>query len=394
MKILVLNSGSSSLRFQLIESHGWKRLFKGHVDGINVSTCRLRGDIEKKLFVKNHTEALKVALSALKESGLLKHHHEINAIGHRVVHGGEKYHKPTRITKRILKKLEKQSELAPLHNPPNIEGIRACMKLLKKTPNIAVFDTGFHSTLPEKAYLYGLPYSLYRKHGIRRYGFHGTSHAYVSEQAIKWLKAHKKPHHRIISCHIGNGVSVTAIENGKSIDTSMGFTPLEGAMMGTRSGDFDPALVPFLAKKIKKSIDHIEHLANHDAGLLGLSEVSSDMRPLWEILQKPRHRRYKAVKRAYDLYIYRLAKQIVAQTVALGTIDALVFTAGIGENAWYVRRDLCAHLTHLGLKLDSTKNRKTTEGTEGPIHAPRSPIVLVVKTNEELKIAKEVAKTL
>jgi acetate kinase len=389
MKILVLNAGSSSLRFQLIESRGWKKLFKGHMDGIGVSTCRLRGDIEKKIRVNTHHDALKIALNTLRDEG----HTDIDAIGHRVVHGGEQYKQPTLVTKTVLKNLKKLNALAPLHNPPNLEGIIACLKLLKKVPNIAVFDTAFHSTLPEHAYLYGLPYELYKKHGIRRYGFHGTSHAYVSEQAIKWLRTNKKPHKNLITCHIGNGVSITAIKNGKSIDTSMGFTPLEGAMMGTRSGNFDPALIPFLSKKLKKSAAEIEHLANHESGLLGLSQLSSDMRPLWAILQKPRHRHYKKVKRTYELYVYRLAKEITAMTVPLGGLDALIFTAGIGEHGWYLRRDLCAQLTHLGLNLDAKKNRTTVEGSEGPINVRTSKsAILVVKTNEELKIAKETLK--
>jgi len=390
MKILVLNAGSSSLRFQLIESNGWKRLFKGHIDGIGLKTCRLRGDIERKIRVNSHHEALCVAIYALHKSGL----EQIDAIGHRVVHGGEKYHTPTLITPKILKDLAKLNELAPLHNPPNLEGLKACLKLLPKIPNIAVFDTGFHATLPEHAYLYGLPYKLYLQHGIRKFGFHGTSHAYVSEQAIQWLKANKKTHKNLITCHIGNGVSITAVRNGKSVDTSMGFTPLEGAMMGTRSGDFDPALIPFLAKKLKKSASDIESMANHDSGLLGLSNLSSDMRPLWNILQKPGHRKYKTVKRTYDLYVYRLAKQIASMSVALDSLDALIFTAGIGENAWYLRQDVCAQLSHLGIKLNTKKNRATCEGIEGPIHATKSPAILVIKTNEELKIAKETEKTI
>jgi acetate kinase len=394
MKILVLNAGSSSLRFQLIESSGWKRKFQGHVDGIGVSTCRLRGDIERKIKVDTHQQALRVALDALKEAGILQHVKEIDMIGHRVVHGGEKYHQPTLVTKRVYKDLKKLSSLAPLHNPPNLEGIKACMKLMKKAPNIAVFDTAFHSTIPEHTYLYGLPYSLYRKHGIRRYGFHGTSHSFVSEQATKWLKAKKKSAKRIITVHIGNGVSVTAVKNGKSVDTSMGFTPLEGVVMGTRAGDFDPAIAMHLMKTTKMSADDVNHIANNESGLKGLSGVSSDMRPLWAILQKPRHRHYKKVKRAYDVYAYRLARMIASMSVPLGGVDALVFTAGIGENGWYLRRDVCAQLEHLGIKLDAKKNKFTIEGNEGPIHGRGSKAtVFVVRTNEELKIAKEVAKT-
>jgi len=387
MNILVLNAGSSSLRFQLIQKKGWQKLFKGHIDGIGLSTCKLRGDIEKKIKVKNHTDALKVALSLLPTT-------TIEAIGHRVVHGGEKYHQPTKITGKILRDLKKISDLAPLHNPPNLEGIYACQKLLPKTPNIAIFDTGFHATIPEHAYLYGLPYSLYKKHGIRKYGFHGTSHEHVSKKAQKWLKSQKMTHSKIITCHIGNGVSVTAVKNGKSLDTSMGFTPLEGVMMGTRSGNIDPAIPLFLQQHKKMNAPKVDHILNHESGLKGLSQYSSDMRPLWAILKDPKHKKHAAVKRAYDVYTYRLALQITSYTATLGGLDSLIFTAGIGENAWYLRRDICAHLKHLGIQLNPTKNRTTIEGKEGLISKKTSnTTVLTLKTDEELQIAKHTAKT-
>jgi acetate kinase len=389
MKLLVLNSGSSSLRFKFYESKGWKRLFSGHIDGIGLKNCRLRGDIETKVKAKNHTQALKIALAILQESGHLTHPKEIEAVGHRVVHGGEKYHNPIRITRTVLKDLKKLSDLAPLHNPPNIQGVTACQKLLKKATNVAIFDTGFHATLPEHAYLYGLPYELYRKHGIRKYGFHGTSHKYVAEQTISLLKKSKKKYSKIITCHIGNGVSLTAIKNGKSLDTTMGFTPLEGVMMGTRTGDFDSAVIFYLHDHLKMKLSDIDHLVNKKSGLLGLSGISSDMRPLWKILQNKKSKQYAAVKRAYDAYVYRLAKKIASLTVPLGGLDALVFTAGIGESAWYLRRDICKQLTHLGLNLDPTKNKKTIEGKSGLINKPRTTSVVVMPTNEELKIAKE-----
>lgn len=394
MKILVLNSGSSSLRFKFYESIGWKRLFAGHIDGIGLKTCRLRGDIETNVKAKNHTEALKIALAILQETGHLKNPKEIEAIGHRVVHGGEKYHQPTRINRAVLKNLKKLSPLAPLHNPANLEGIIACQKTLKKATNIAVFDTAFHSTLPEHAYLYGLPYDLYKKHSIRKYGFHGTSHNFVADQAISLMKKSKKPHAKIITCHIGNGVSLTAVKNGKSIDTTMGFTPLEGVMMGTRTGDFDSAIIFHLHDHLKMNLPYIDNLVNKKSGLLGLSGISSDMRPLWEILQKPKSRDFKTVKRAYDVYVYRLAKAIASLTVPLGGLDALVFTAGIGESAWYLRRDICAQLSHLGLALDPIKNKKTIEGEKGFINKPRTPGVLIIPTNEELKIAQETVSAL
>lgn len=384
MNLLVLNAGSSSLRFQLFDAKLHVK-FHGHVDGIGLSSCRLRGDVEKKVRAKNHTEALKIALGVLDTD-------QIHRVGHRVVHGGETFRAPTLITPKTLKKLTALNSLAPLHNPFNLEGIRACQKLLPKAINVAVFDTAFHATLPEAAFLYGLPHALYKKYGIRKYGFHGTSHAYVSEQAIARLKKEKLPSKNIITCHVGNGVSVTAVKNGKSVDTSMGFTPLEGAMMGTRTGDFDPAILLHLQKNHKKSPAQLDHILHHESGLLGLSGLSSDMRPLWAILQKPRHRHYPAARRAYDVYVHRLAKHITAMTAALNGLDALVFTAGIGENAWYLRRDVCARLTLLGIQLNPTLNQHTIEGKEGPIHRKNSPAVLVVKTNEELKIAKEVAK--
>jgi acetate kinase len=388
MHLLILNAGSSSLRFQLIETRSWKRHFKGHVDGIGLPTCQLRGDIEKKVSAKNHTEALKIALNALKGVN-------IAGIGHRVVHGGEKYNAPTLITPKILKALDKLSPLAPLHNPANLQGIRACLKLMPKIPNIAVFDTGFHATLPEYAYLYGLPYELYKKHGIRRYGFHGTSHHYVSDRAIEWLKANKKPWKSIITCHMGNGISLTAIKNGKSIDTSMGFTPLEGPMMGTRAGSFDPAILFHLQHHLKKNTVDIEELVNHGSGLKGLTGISSDVRPLWKIYQNPKHRQYAKVKRAFDVLSYQMAKLIGSYTVALGGLDALIFTAGVGENAWYLRRDIVRHLAPCGIELDDKKNRQTVEGLNGPIQKTSSlPEILVISTNEELQIAKEVTAKL
>lgn len=395
MLLLILNAGSSSLRFQLIESKGWKRKFKGHMDGIGLPSCQLRGDLKKKVRARNYTESLKIALSALKERNLLKHPEDISGIGHRVVHGGEKYHAPTRVTPKILKDLEKLSPLAPLHNPANLEGIRACLKLLPKIPNIAVFDTSFHATLREHAYLYGLPYELYKKHGIRRYGFHGTSHHDVSKQAILWLKAHRRPWQRLITCHLGNGISLTAVKNGRSIDTSMGFTPLEGPLMGTRAGSFDPAILFYLDRTLKKPLAKLDNLVNHASGLKGLTGISSDVRLLWAIYRNPKHRNYPKVKRAFDVLSYQIAKLIGSYTVALGGLDALVFTAGIGENAWYLRKMITDWLIPLGLKIDAAKNRTTVEGEEGPIHSKKSTAtVLVLRTNEELQIAKETARTL
>ncbi|EKD92798.1 MAG: hypothetical protein ACD_28C00327G0001 [uncultured bacterium] len=394
MLLLILNAGSSSLRFQLMESNGWKIRFKGHVDGIGLASCELHGNgVTQRGKAKNHAEALDLALTVLQKTKFLTTLKQIKAIGHRVVHGGEKYNAPLRVTPKILQDLKKISVLAPLHNPANISGIEACLKYIPKTPNIAVFDTGFHATMPEKAFLYGLPYAYYKKNHIRRYGFHGTSHAYVSEQSIDWLKKNKRPHEKIISCHIGNGVSVTGIHKGKSIDTSMGFTPLEGVMMGTRTGDLDPAIIFYLTKTLKLSLSQIEKLVLHESGLKGLSGVSSDMRPLRAIMANPSDKKYPSVKRAFDVYVYRLIKSISSYVAPLGGLDALVFTAGIGENAWYLRQEICKAFEYLGMQVDNSKNKSAIEGGWGPIHSDKSKVsVLVIPTNEELRIAQEIEK--
>jgi acetate kinase len=366
------------------------------VDGIGLPSCELHGNgVTQKGLAKNHEDALNLALSVLQKTNLFTTLSDITAIGHRVVHGGEKYHAPVSITPGILKELKTISSLAPLHNPANLAGIEACLKKMPKTPNIAVFDTGFHSTLPEKAFLYGLPHVYYKKHHIRRYGFHGTSHTYVSKKAIAWLKKNKRPHQKIISCHIGNGVSVTAIQKGKSIDTSMGFTPLEGVMMGTRTGDFDPALIFYLNKTLKLSLSEIEKLVLHESGLKGLSGVSSDMRPLRAIIADPDDKKYPSAKRAFEVYVYRLIKSISSYVAPLGGLDALIFTAGIGENAWYLRQEICKAFDYLGMRVDNLKNKSSIEGSWGPIHSDKSKVsVLVIPTNEELEIAEETVKLL
>jgi len=385
MLLLILNSGSSSLRFQLIESRGWKRVFKGHIDAIGVPRSQ----------TKNHTDALQKALTLLQKNRAIRSVRDIRAVGHRVVHGGEKYIQPTLITPAVLKELEKISSLAPLHNPPNLEGIRACLKLVPHAKNVAVFDTAFHATLPEKAYLYGLPYSYYSKHKIRKYGFHGTSHEYVSKEAIKWLKFHKKPYRRIVTCHLGNGVSITAIKDGKSIDTSMGFTPLEGILMGTRTGSFDPAIVLYLLKTLKLSPEKIHHLLNYESGLLGLTRISSDVRPLSKIYLNPKYPQHKIVQRAFELFSHQIAKKIAEYTVPLKGLDAIVFTGGIGENAWYLRRDICKELEYIGLHLSPTQNQRASEGGFGPIHSQASRLpILVIPTNEELAIAQKIIRLL
>lgn len=317
MKILVINAGSSSLKFQLIESaKDFACLHKGIIDRIGF-----------KGSAKNHTQALNMALQQILDKKILRSLQDIHAVGHRVVHGGEKYSSTVKITPQVIKEIKKLCELAPLHNPPNLEAIIACQKLLKNTPQFAVFDTAFHQTLPEKAYLYALPYQYYQKHNIRRYGFHGTSHSYVAKETIKLLD---KKNSKIITCHLGNGSSIAAVKNGKSIDTSMGFTPLEGLPMGTRSGDLDPAIVFQLMETLHLSTDQIDEILNKSSGLKGISGVSSDVRDLWKASKKN-----KRAKLALDILAYRTAKYIGAYTAALNGLDALTFTAGIGQHAYY-----------------------------------------------------------
>lgn len=365
MNILVLNSGSSSLKFQLIKAEkNFKVLEKGLIDKIGLSG----GD------AKTHDEAVKKVLLHLKNR-------KIDAIGHRVVHGGEKYKNSTLITEEVIKTVKKLCELAPLHNPSNLAGIVACKKLMPKVPQIAVFDTAFHQTLEQKAFLYGLPYKYYADLGIRRYGFHGTSHKYVTEQVVKIL--HKK-NPKIITCHLGNGSSITASLNGKSIETSMGFTPLEGLIMGTRCGNLDPAIVFYLQEKLKIDTDEIDRILNKESGFKGLSGISPDMRKIFEQSKKGN----KKAKLIIEILSYQIAKYIGAYTSALNGLDAIVFTAGIGEKAWYVREKTCKYLTHLGVELDKKKNI----GNKQKISSGKSKIkVFVIPTNEEIQIAKETA---
>lgn len=351
MKILVFNAGSSSLKFELFLAHGekLKSLYKSNFDNHGKP-------------IRDFEASVKNALSELLKNHILKNLSEISAVGHRVVHGGEKYTKPTKITTVVISEIKKLCKLAPLHNPPNLACILAAKKLLPFASQIAVFDTAFHQTMQEKAYLYGLPYSFYKKFGVRRYGFHGTSHQYVFEQAQKrlGLPATRKT----ITCHLGNGCSIAAILNGKVIDTSMGFTPLEGVPMGTRSGDIDPAIIFYLMEN-GLSATEIKILLNEKSGLLGVSEISGDVRDLWAKYQK----KNPAAIRTLEWFAYRIAKYIGAYSAALGGLDCVVFTGGIGENAWYLRKWILAYLKGF------PKNR-----------------VLVIPTDEELKIAEETIK--
>lgn len=324
-------------------------------------------------------KALHIALKLLLQQKIITSLHQIDAVGHRVVHGGEKYRRATIINKNIMAAIQKFSNLAPLHNPYNLAAIRACKKLLPKTPQVAVFDTSFHQSMPKKAYLYPLPYHFYTKLGIRRYGFHGTSHSYVAEKTIQLLK---KRQSKIVICHLGNGSSITAVKNGKCIDTSMGFTPLEGIPMGTRSGDIDPAIVFFLIKKLKLPPTKIEEILTKKSGLLGLSEISSDVRDLWGAVKKGNAR----AKLTLEILAYRTAKYIGAYAAAMNGLDAISFTAGIGENAYYLRKTVCDYFSYLNLKIDPVKNKKNAVS----IHKKGSRVkVFVIPTNEEIKIAAE-----
>ncbi|MBD3330657.1 acetate/propionate family kinase [Candidatus Peregrinibacteria bacterium] len=390
MKILVINSGSSSLKFQLIANgRNPIQLAKGHIDGIGMEKTKFTFSAENKniglkIKIKNHEQAFNYAIETLLKSEVISSKSEIDAIGHRVVHGGEKYTEPIKIGVKVIKEIEKLSELAPLHNPHNLKGILACKNILKNKPQVAVFDTAFHSTLPEYAYLYGLPFKWYEKYGVRKYGFHGTSHKYVTKQAQKLLK---KKAVKIVSCHLGNGSSITASQSGKSIDTSMGFTPLEGIIMGTRSGSIDPAIVFHMQEKLKLDTDKIDEILNNESGLLGLSGISSDMRKIYEKSLKGD----KMALLTIEVLSYQCAKFIGSYAAALNGLDAVIFTGGLGQKAFYVRQQACDRLSHLGLKLNKKKNEKCEE----IISEKRSKVkVFVIPTNEEIIIASETQKVL
>lgn len=355
MLILVFNAGSSSLKCELIDTKKEKILFTSMVDRLGSPKCEFGMCVgEKKLMMKPKIKTLAQAVGLTTEmlfSQKIFGNQKIEAIAHRVVHGGEKYYEPTVITPKVISELVKLYSLAPLHNPPNVEGIRAAQKIFKKIPQIAIFDTGFYKDLPERAYIYAVPKEWYAKFGIRKYGFHGISHEYVTELALKkmsgllGLKSTEKT--KIISCHLGNGCSITASIGGKAIDTSMGFTPLEGIVMGTRSGSIDPALVPYLAKKLKTTPEKIITMLNKESGLKGLSGISSDMRDIHAGNLKGN----KGTQLAYDVYAYHIALQIGAYTAALNGVDAIIFTAGVGENAEYLRKDVLKFLSHLRFKV-------------------------------------------
>ena len=392
MNILVINCGSSSLKFQLINAESEEVLAKGLCERIGIDgrlTYQPAGG-EKEISEKampTHTEAIQFVIDALtnEKTGVVKSLSEIGAVGHRIVHGGEKFASSVVITEEVKKAVEECNDLAPLHNPANLIGVEACEKLMPGTPMVAVFDTAFHQTMPEKAYMYGLPYEYYEKYKVRRYGFHGTSHSYVSKKAAEVMgKAYDEV--KTIVCHLGNGASVSAVLNGKSVDTSMGLTPLEGLVMGTRSGDIDPAIMEFIAQKENLDIEGIMNVLNKKSGVFGLSgEISSDFRDLTGAMAGGD----KKAKIALEVFAYRVAKYIGAYAAAMNGVDDIVFTAGIGENVSYVREQVCSYLGYLGVELDPDANEKF-RGEQGEITKPGCKVrVFVIPTNEELAIARE-----
>lgn len=389
MKILVINCGSSSLKYQLLDMTTQNPLAKGLVERIGLAGSVLThspASKEKEIItaeIPNHTVAIQLVLDALlnKDYGVVKDLSEINAVGHRVVHGGEKFAQSVLIDDEVMKAIEECIELAPLHNPPNIAGIEACQKLMPGTPQVAVFDTAFHQTMPAKAYLYGLPYELYEKYRIRRYGFHGTSHKYVSQRAAALLNRPLEEL-KLISCHLGNGSSITAIEGGKSVETSMGFTPLEGLKMGTRSGDLDPAIVSFIMQKENLSSEQVNDFLNKKSGVLGLSGVSSDFRDIEDAAKDGNIR----AQLALDAFAHDVKKYIGAYAAMLNGVDAIIFTAGLGENSIPMRENVCSGLDYLGVAVDLEKNN--VRGKEVDVSkAEATTRVLVIPTNEELMIA-------
>ena len=392
MNILVINCGSSSLKCQLIDSETEKCIAKGLCERIGIEGSQITytpdgGEKEQTVTpMPDHTEAIRLVLEALtnEKTGVVKSLDEIGAVGHRIVHGGEKFAASTIITDEVMKAIEECNDLAPLHNPANLIGINACKKLMPTTPMVAVFDTAFHQTMPEEAYMYGLPYEYYEKYKIRRYGFHGTSHSYVSKKAAEVL-GKKYEDLKIIVCHLGNGASVSAVKNGKCVDTSMGLTPLEGLIMGTRSGDIDPAIMEFIAHKEGKNIDEIMTVLNKKSGVYGLSNnLSSDFRDL----EAGYNNGDAHCIRTMNTYCYRVAKYIGSYVAAMNGVDVICFTAGIGENAPLVRSLVCEHLGFLGVSIDEEANHK--RGEEIAISTPDSKTtVMVIPTNEELAIARE-----
>lgn len=395
MNILVINCGSSSLKYQLIDSGSEAVLAKGLCERIGIDGSVLTHTPAGKDKVKietpmpNHTVAVKLVIDALTDAdhGVVKSLYEINAVGHRVVHGGEKFASSVVINDEVLKAIEECNDLAPLHNPANLIGINSCKEIMPGVPMVAVFDTAFHQTMPKKAYLYGLPYEYYEDYKIRRYGFHGTSHDFVSNRAAKIL-GKKREDLKIIVCHLGNGASVSAVQNGKCADTSMGLTPLEGLIMGTRSGDLDPAIISFIADKKGISADEVIDVCNKESGVLGLSGgLSSDFRDLGNAAEEGNEK----AKAALETWSYRVAKYVGAYAAAMNGVDVIAFTAGVGENNFAAREMVCEYFGYLGVTIDKEANK--IRGEEVIISTPDSrTTVMIVPTDEELAIARETVR--
>lgn len=391
MKIFVVNCGSSSIKYQLIDMKDESVIAKGLVERIGIEGSVLthtpagKDKVRLESAIPDHVDGIKKVLAALVDPnhGVIKSMDEIDAVGHRVVHGGEIFNESVVITDEVLKQIEDLSDMAPLHQPANVSGIRACQKLMPNTPQVAVFDTAFHQTMPPVAYMFGVKYEEYKDYGIRKYGFHGTSHKYVSGVTAQLLKKDIKDT-KIITCHLGNGSSITAVDGGKSVDTSMGFTPLDGVLMGTRTGSIDPAVVPVLMQKKGLDAAGVDKYMNKECGVLGVSGVSSDFRDLEDAAAKGNER----AQLALDMFCYQVKRYIGAYAAAMGGVDAIVFTAGVGENDIHTRQQVCAGLEFLGVKLDADRNNVRGKVTE--ISAADSKVkVFLIPTNEELAIAQD-----
>ncbi len=391
MKVLVVNCGSSSIKYQLFNMNDESVLAKGLVERIGLEGALLthqpagKEKVVLKADIKNHSIGIKMVLDALtdKEHGVLENMKEINAIGHRVVHGAEKFADSVLITPQVMDALEECIDLAPLHNPPNILGINACTELMPGVPQVGVFDTAFHQTMPKHAFLYGLPYEAYEKYGVRRYGFHGTSHRYVSQRVGELMNEHMS-NLRIITCHLGNGASIAAVKFGKSVDTSLGFTPLEGRVMGTRCGEIDPAILTYLMKKEGLTPDQVDNYLNKKSGVLGISGISSDFRDIEEAANAGNER----AQLALDVFAYKVRKYIGGYVAAMGGVDAIAFTAGLGENSITMRDKICLGLEYLGTRIDPVKNNVRGKPAEISVDGAKVKI-FVVPTNEELVIARD-----
>ena len=395
MKILVINAGSSSIKYQLIDMENETLLAKGMADRIGITGGNFKQKVEGRedykldIHMNNHAEAIKIVLDTLtsKENGVISSLSEISAVGHRVLHGGEKFSGSVIIDEKVIAAIEECCELGPLHNPHNLTGIRACEQMMPGVPQVAVFDTGFHQTMPDFAYLYALPYEYYEKYGIRRYGFHGTSHRYVSMRAAAMMG---REDINVVTCHLGNGSSIAAVKNGKCYDTTMGLTPLEGIMMGTRCGSIDPAIVPLLMKKENLTPDQIDHIMNKKSGILGVSQVTSDNRDI-EAGARNGNKRYQLVE---SMLVHQLTKYVGGYAAAMGGVDAIVFAGGIGENNPHYRSRVAENLKFMGVEIDEELNQKAVRTSdEYDISAPGAKVkMLVIPTNEELMIAKDTAE--